>query len=166
MFLKKILQKIAILLLVFIPFSAFSSEKVLLKVNSTSASISEEYTLQQLQQLPQYEIKTSIPWSNSVHTFKGPSLEDVLALANAKGQWLTMSALDSYKISFDYQRIKKFQPILALQVDGKLLTVRTKGPIWVILPLDKYEALDAAVYHDFMVWQLVKLDVEEKGSGQ
>ena len=77
-----------------------------------------------------------------------------------------MSALDSYKISFDYQRIKKFQPILALQVDGKLLTVRTKGPIWVILPLDKYEALDAAIYHDFMVWQLVKLDVEEKGSDQ
>ena len=86
MFLKKILQKIAILLLVSFPFSAFSSEKVLLKINSTSASISEEYTLQQLQQLPQYEIKTSIPWSNSVHTFKGPSLEDVLALANAKGQ--------------------------------------------------------------------------------
>ncbi|WP_157822361.1 molybdopterin-binding oxidoreductase [Psychromonas sp. Urea-02u-13] len=135
-----------------------------MNINSVSQGVNEQYTLSQLLQLPQHEIRTNIPWTNKTHTYSGPYLEDVLALANVSGQWLTMYALDRYQIDFNFNRIKKYKPILALSVDRKKLTIRTKGPIWVILPMDDYAELDAAVYHDFMVWQLVKINVEEKSN--
>jgi len=139
-----------------------ASEKTLLTVNSVSESIHATLTQQQLLQLPQHDITTNLPWTDASHTYSGPYLKDVLASLKAQGQWLTLTALDYYSVSLNFDRVKKFNPILALKRDGKLLTIRTKGPIWVILPVDSYPELNAALYNDYMVWHLVKIDVEEK----
>jgi len=141
-----------------------ASESTLLNIYSASQAIDEKYTLKQLQQLPQHDIETIIPWTNETHRYRGPYLEDVFTLANVKGEWLTMYALDHYQISVNFKKIKKYKPILALQVDGKLLTIRSKGPIWLIFPMSDYEELNAAIYHDYMVWQLLKISVEETQS--
>jgi hypothetical protein len=164
MLLKNKLKKTCLLLLLCLPFFSLASEKILLQVNSVSQAVNAQFTLEQLLQLPQHEIRTNLPWADTAHTYKGPYLEDVLALANVSGHWITMYALDRYQIDYNFDRIKKYKPILALTVDRKRLTIRTKGPIWVILPMDDYAELDAAVYHDYMVWQLVKINVEEKSN--
>lgn len=162
MFLKIIIKNFLLWLFLLLPFSLLASEKTVLNINSAPQSINVLYTLKQLQQLPQHEIRTKSPWTNGVHIYKGPYLDDVLKLAKTEGDWLTLHALDSYQISFNYQRIKKYNPILALQIDGTLLTVRTKGPIWLMLPIDEFKELGTAIYQDYMVWQLVKIDVEDK----
>lgn len=159
--LKLTLIKSLLLLILCVPLFISASEKVLLEINSVSQSLHQKYTLQQLQALPQYEMKVKTPWTTDSHIYKGPYLEDVFALAGIEGNRLTMFALDHYRVSFDFQRIKKYKPILALQVDGELLTIRSKGPIWVMLPLDDFKALGEAIYQDYLVWQLVKIDVEK-----
>jgi len=143
-------------------FYLSASEKKLLTVSSTSESINATFTQQQLMQLPQHEIKTNLPWTEDSHTYSGPRLEDVLTSLEAKGEWLTLRALDYYSVSVNINKIKKFNPILALKKDDKLLTVRSKGPIWLILPVDSYPELNAALYNDYMVWHLVKIDVEDR----
>jgi len=149
-------------LLVTFSFYLSASEKKLLTVSSTSESINATFTQQQLMQLPQHEIKTNLPWTEDSHTYSGPRLEDVLTSLEAKGEWLTLRALDYYSVSVNINKIKKFNPILALKKDDKLLTVRSKGPIWLILPVDSYPELNAALYNDYMVWHLVKIDVEDR----
>jgi len=151
-------------LFMLVAFSSYlpASEKKLLTVNSISESINATFTQQQLMQLPQHEVTTNLPWTEESHRYSGPRLEDVLSSLDAKGQWLTLRALDYYSVSLNLNRIKKFNPILALKIDGKLLTVRSKGPIWLILPVDSYPELNAALYNDYMVWHLVKIDVENK----
>ncbi|WP_022942330.1 molybdopterin-binding oxidoreductase [Psychromonas hadalis] len=156
-------MKISLLsLLLFLAHSLFASEKVLLNIHSVSQSVNEFYTLKQLQKLPQHEIKITIPWTDEEHIYKGPYLEDVFSSAGIEGRWLTLYALDHYQVSFNYQRIKKYNPILGLQIDGELLTIRSKGPIWLILPVNEYKELEAAVYNDYMVWQLIKINSEDK----
>ena len=164
MLLKNKIKRACILLCLCLPLLSAASEKALLNINSVSQGISAQYTLSQLLQLPQHEILANIPWTNETHSYSGPYLEDVLALADTTGKWLTLYALDRYQISFSFDRIRQYKPILALTVDRKKLTVRTKGPIWLILPVDDYRELDAAIYHDYMVWQLIKITVEEKNN--
>ncbi|MCP4323412.1 MAG: hypothetical protein GY787_16490 [Alteromonadales bacterium] len=72
-----------------------------------------------------------------------------------------MYGVDKYQVSFSYHRIKKYKPILALQSDENLLSIRTKGPVLLILPIDEYEELNVSIFHDYMVWQLVKIEVED-----
>ena len=139
-----------------------ATEKILLDINFSSGQGDRQYTLSQLLQLPQHEITTNLPWTEEPHTYSGPYRGDVLKSVQATGQWLCFEALDKYKVTLNYQRIKAFKPILALKRDGSFLTIRTKGPIWLILPVDDHAALDAALYNDFMVWHLVKIGVQEK----
>ncbi|PKF61955.1 molybdopterin-binding oxidoreductase [Psychromonas sp. psych-6C06] len=142
-----------------------ASQKALLNISSTSQSVNQEFSLKQLQQLPQQKITAQLPWCNEVNTYEGPLLEDVFKLAGIQGRWLTFTGLDNYQISFDYKSIKEYKPILALQRDGELLSIRTKGPLLLVLPIDQYSELNTPLYHDYMVWQLIKIGVEDvKGS--
>ena len=50
--------------------------------------------------------------------------------------------------------------ILATRQDGKVLTRRNKGPIFIIYPLSDYPDLDQERTHSFMVWQAVRIDAE------
>lgn len=162
MYFKYIINSIFILQWLIMPCASATSEKILLNIHSDSQQVSEQYTLTQLQHLPQHEIRTKIPWTNETHTYRGPYLEEIFTLAKIKGEWLTLYALDHYQVSFNFKKIKMYKPILALQVDSKPLTIRTKGPIWLILPMSDYKELSAAIYNDYMIWHLIKISIEEE----
>ncbi len=53
-----------------------------------------------------------------------------------------------------------FQPVLATKVDGRALTIRDKGPLWIVYPRDHHKILQDAKYDARWVWQLNKLHVE------
>ncbi|MEJ6114555.1 hypothetical protein [Aeromonas salmonicida] len=50
--------------------------------------------------------------------------------------------------------------LLAEKQDGKVLTLRNKGPLWIIYPLSEYPELNKEVYHSRMVWQLTALEIK------
>lgn len=149
-------------LLLLVSVSSQAAEKTLLNVNVTSEGMNLSFTEAQLLALPQHDIYTSLPWTETKHTYSGPYLDDVLRMAQADGPWVCFEALDKYKVTLDYGLIKDFKPIIALKRDGKSLTVRTKGPLWLILPVDDHATLNAALYNDFMVWHLIKISVHDK----
>lgn len=160
--LKSTIRRCFIILFLFMPFFISASEKIVLDINDMVQSVNEQYTLQELQQLPQQEISIQLPWTDQPYTYKGPYLEDVFEHAGVEGRWLTLHGVDNYKISYSYPSIEKYKPILALQADGNLLSIRSKGPIMLILPIDQYKELNTLVYHDYMVWHLMKIDISNK----
>ena len=50
--------------------------------------------------------------------------------------------------------------LLAMRMDGQPLTLRTKGPLWIVYPRDTYAALNDVRYDSRWVWQLKSLRVE------
>ncbi len=54
--------------------------------------------------------------------------------------------------------VEKYPVLLAIEEDGKALTLRNKGPIWVIYPLSDHPELNIEQYHSLMVWQVLKLE--------
>lgn len=158
--LKTIVKKSCLLILLVVACYSQAGEKVLLDIIATPEGESKQYTQAQLLAFPQHEITTNLPWTEEKHTYSGPYLEDVLQASQVAGQWLSIEALDKYKVDVNFEKIKEFKPILALKRDGKLLTIRTKGPIWLILPVDYHSELSAALYNDFMVWHLVRIGVQ------
>ena len=54
----------------------------------------------------------------------------------------------------------RYPVILALKADGQYMTVREKGPIWIVYPLDQNPALRSDTIKSRMVWQLKALVVE------
>jgi hypothetical protein len=53
-----------------------------------------------------------------------------------------------------------YDVILAVLRDGEVMSVRDKGPIWVIYPMDDYPELQDDVFNGRLVWQLKSISVE------
>ncbi|QZA81592.1 hypothetical protein [Deefgea piscis] len=112
-----------------------------------------------LNQLPQKSIQTSSPWYNGIHTFSGPSLKDVLALAGSKGKQLKLKAINDYTIVIPSSDAD-LGPIIARTIDGKAFSVRDKGPLFLIYPFDSNKELQNRTYYSRSIWQLVSIKAE------
>ncbi len=71
-----------------------------------------------------------------------------------------VTALNDYWASLPVAEAEQYPVILATRQDGKVLTRRNKGPIFIIYPLSDYPDLDQERTHSFMVWQAVRIDAE------
>lgn len=138
---------------------------VILKVSGNIKSADEVdgkvlFDLAKLQALPQHEVVTGNPWVDKPHRYRGPKLADLLASVGASGKTVILTALNSFQISIEWDKVAKYDPILAWQDDGVVMRVRDKGPIWFMLPLDQYPELKRSEYTDMMIWQLDSIDIQ------
>jgi hypothetical protein len=118
------------------------------------------FTLAQLDALAQSEIKTKTPWHDGAHSFTGPTLRLVLDTVAATGSNITAHALNDYSADLPSEDADKYGVILATRMDGQLLSVRDKGPIFIIYPYDSDPALQHDVYYTRSVWQVDKLTLK------
>jgi len=118
-----------------------------------------QFDLAQLNALPQHSIHTQTPWYPGPRTFSGPLLRDVLSRAGAQGQVVHARAINDYKVSIPVSDAERFKPVLALQIDGKPIALRDKGPIFIVYPYDHDPQLRSSVYYSRSIWQLKALEV-------
>lgn len=113
-----------------------------------------------LDALPQHSFVTATPWYKTPVKFTGPLLRDVLQALKADGTSIKAVALNDYKITIPMQDARQYDVLLARQVDGRVLSVREKGPIFIIYPFDSMPELRNLTYYGRSIWQLKSLSVE------
>ncbi|ART79968.1 molybdopterin-binding protein [Oceanisphaera avium] len=125
-----------------------------------------DFTLSELQALPQAQITTAHPWSTQPHTYSGVDLTALLAslFSDKTVSSLSLEALNGFSIALDWADIKIYQPILAWQDNNHIMTQRNQGPLWLMLPFDQVPRIKQADFIHFMVWQLrtIKVITEPK----
>jgi hypothetical protein len=117
------------------------------------------FDMTMLEALAQQSITTKTPWYKDVRKFTGPLLRDVLAVVGASGATLRLTALNDYRIDVPFDDARRFDVVLARAIDDRPITVRERGPLFVIYPFDSDPALRNALYYSRSVWQLKSIDV-------
>lgn len=120
-----------------------------------------EFDLAMLDALPQTHFTTSTIWTDGTAEYSGVELSTLLEAVEGDGTQLLMTALNDYAIEVPASEAVSGGPILATRVDGKPLSVRDKGPIWVIYPFDDNEAYKTEVTYSRSIWQLKSIEVED-----
>lgn len=118
-----------------------------------------QFDMQMLQALPQQSFTTQIRWYPDPVNFTGPLMRDVLAAAGAKGSKITAAALNDYQTDIPFEDVLKYDVILARLVNGKPMTVRERGPLFIVYPYDTKAELRSELYYSRSVWQLRSLSV-------
>lgn len=113
-----------------------------------------------LKALPQHHITTNTPWYDGPQTFSGPRLRDVLTLLKPQGSTLHLTALNDYAVHIPLSDLEQFQPILAWQINGQSLSVRNKGPLFLMYPFDTTPTLKNDLYYSRAIWQVVAIIVK------
>lgn len=109
--------------------------------------------------LPQGSFTGETPWTKGTVSFSGPLGSAVLDHVGAEGQTLKVVALNDYSSEVPVEDFRRHQIILATHRDGKELTVRDKGPLWIIYPMDRDPSLRNAVVYHRSVWQVRDIEV-------
>ena len=73
-----------------------------------------------------------------------------------------MMSVGDYKTTIPAHEVLDYDVIIAVLQDGKPMSVRDKGPFWVIYPMTDYEELQDPGFNDRLIWQLS--DVELLGN--
>lgn len=113
-----------------------------------------------LQALPQKSFTTQTPWDQKPVTFSGPLLRDVLQLVKAKGQHIRAVALNDYRIKLPVSDAHEHDVVVAVQMNGQAIPVRTKGPLFIVYPFDAKKELQHKTYYERSIWQLKAIEVE------
>lgn len=109
--------------------------------------------------LPAHSFRTWTPWFPQPVSFSGPLLSDVLDAVAAKGKTLHMVALNDYAVDVPFEDARRFGPILARRVDGKVIGVREKGPLFLIYPFDDKPETRSEIFYSRSIWQLARITV-------
>lgn len=112
-----------------------------------------------IEALVQQSFTTKTPWFKQPRKFTGPLLRDVLNLVGAQGATMRITALNDYRIDVPTEDARRFDVVLARMIDDKPITVREKGPLFMIYPFDSDAALRNPLYYSRSVWQLKSIDV-------
>ncbi len=129
-------------------------------ITQTNQGKNAVFDMAMLEALQQRTTRTATPWHAGVVEFKGPLGRALMAAVGAKGEQLTIVAHNDYKSKMPVDDLNKHDVIFATRQNGELMTLRNKGPLFVIYPFDEVPALKSEVYFNRSVWQIKSIQVE------
>ncbi len=126
------------------------------KIELTNVKMTAELDYKQLKSPPVHIAKTYTDWTEGEVIFEGFLLRDLIKYLKATGDSIHASALNDYQIEIPFSDANNYPVLIAYKKNGVDLTVRTKGPLWVIYPSDTPGEMRE--HNGKMIWQLVKLE--------
>ncbi len=121
----------------------------------------KEFSRAELKELAQTSYRTSTEWTDGSPEFSGPLARDVIASVGfGDATTAVMIAANDYAIEVPVDELMKYNVILATSVDGKRLSLRDKGPIWVMYPRDQHKELQDPMFNGRLIWQMVRIELK------
>jgi hypothetical protein len=128
-------------------------------IENTNMPGAAVFDLDMLDSLPGGTVATETPWFDDEKTFTGPLISAVLDAVNAYGDTLVVTAINDYSAEIPLSDARNFPVIFATRIDGELMPVREKGPIFVVYPFDQAPELYNEQYFGRSVWQVKFLEI-------
>lgn len=117
--------------------------------------------LAMLEEMGATEIETSTIWTEGTQTFEGVPLDVLIDRLEIEGETLSAVAINDYAVEIPTSDAVEGGPIIAYKMNGNPMSVRDKGPLWVIYPYDADAAYQTEVIYSRSIWQLDRLNVAE-----
>ena len=117
------------------------------------------FDMAMLERLPPTSFSTRTPWYAQARRFTGPLLRDLLSAAGSHGTLMRAGALNGYRVDIPVDDALRYDLLVARLLDDKPMTVREKGPLFIIYPFDQQASLRNALYYSRCAWQLNAIEV-------
>ncbi|WP_377291538.1 molybdopterin-dependent oxidoreductase [Rhizobium sp. SG2393] len=124
-----------------------------------NAGAAAEFDLAMLEALKGRTGTMETPWTEGKVTFSGPLLHEVLAAAGAQGTTIKVRALNDYAAEIPMEDATDLDTILATRMNGETMSIRSKGPLFLIYPFDQDKNLYNEKYFSRSVWQIKAIEV-------
>ena len=114
-----------------------------------------------LEGLPRRSFATSTIWSEGVITFEGVPITALLERLGVESGTLHLTAVNDYGIDIPVEDLLSNDPILADRMNGQEMSLRDKGPLWLVYPYDEDDRFQTEVIFSRSIWQLDRIEVRD-----
>ena len=104
-------------------------------------------------------LKTRTPFTDGEPVFTGITFARLWERISPTGKTIRARAVNDYVIEESAERLIAMEAFLAYERDSRLLTVRDKGPFWIVFPWSQRPDLSAPGVYSLSIWQLVEIEV-------
>ena len=105
-------------------------------------------------------LETSTPWTKGVQRFEGFPLATLLKTVGATGTSIKAIALNDYSAVLPIGDSVASGAFVVVRQDGKPLSVRDRGPLWIVFPYDSDSRLTTDAYLNRSVLQIKELMID------
>ena len=128
-------------------------------IGNTNAPGRAEFDLSTLERLGLSMLRTWTPWTEGELEFEGVWARRLMEAVDARGTEVRAMALNDYEYTIPLEDFDRYDVLLATRVNGQLMRVRDKGPLWIVYPWSDHPELDDFATREKSVWQLNALHV-------
>lgn len=127
------------------------------KTNSDTGAV---FDLEMLQAYDQSTIETTTIWTDGVQVFQGVSLAALLEDLGITEGTLKATAINDYAVEIPVEGVEPGGATVAYLQGGEPMSVREKGPLWIVFPYDSDPRFRTEVVYGQSIWQLDRIVVE------
>lgn len=106
-------------------------------------------------------IATTTIWTEGEQTFTGVPLGALVKAVAGVGSTISATAINDYAVDIPAEDWEDGGPIVAYLNNGEPMSVRDKGPLWIVYPYDSSEDFQTEVIYSRSIWQLDRITVKE-----
>lgn len=141
------------------PLAAAMADEILLTFEHDGEVV--EFDMEALVELGQSEFETTTIWTEGKQRFTGVSLATFLQEVGVTEGTLLATAINDYAIQIPVSDAVTDGPIIAYLRNGEPMSVREKGPLWIVYPFDSHLSYQTEVIYSRSIWQLDRLETME-----
>ena len=130
-------------------------------VSETNVGAKAAFDLEMLQALGETSFETSTIWTEGLQSFTGVSLQALMRALGVEDGTLRASAINDYTVEIPVSDAVEGGPIVAYLRNGDPMSIRDKGPLWIVYPYDASTAYQTEEIYSRSIWQLDRLEVVE-----
>ncbi|WP_062763252.1 molybdopterin-dependent oxidoreductase [Falsirhodobacter sp. alg1] len=128
------------------------------QITNTNVGDTAQFDRAALEAMGMVDIVTKSPWYDDRMTFTGVPVSVLLEKVGAHGTQMTVTALNDYEVKIPLEDADT-GVILAMKLNGRDMSVREKGPIFIIYPYSSSERLRAQTYYARSSWQVSRIEI-------
>lgn len=157
------MRKLLIVLpLLFLSLSFDSiAEEVMLTISGKTDRTADavmQLTLSEFEAIDASTVETRTPWHKGKTRFSGVSGKALLKYLGTISLEVDAIALNDYKVTLPVSDLSASGLIFATRKNGEPMSIREKGPVFIIYPFDADPSLDNEVIYARSIWQLKALN--------
>ena len=131
------------------------------QIDVTNVGDTLQFDRETIALMDESQFTTTTPWTDGTHEFLGVSLLSLTELLGASDGAIIATAINDYSVEIPVSDAVEGGPIIAYKLNGEFMSVREKGPLWLVYPFDSDPEYRTAVIHSRSIWQLDRIEVVE-----
>ena len=139
------------------------NDAVVLTVNGDIGTVNiddtAQFDLSMLMALDPVTIETTTIWTEGTQVFHGIELHTLLERLDVTTGGILATAINDYTVEIPVADAIVGGPIIAFALNGETMSVRDKGPLWIVYPYDANADYRSEVIYSRSIWQLDRIEI-------